>query len=102
MRKIIEQLRHELPPIFAGKSIDDLTGHAIKWNTFKNLKYKPTCPSGLFLKNGRKVLVNRDVFLAWLESQISLVSNETNEPGSNVDHSTSKPIAQEASSARTS
>jgi len=63
----IVALQEALPPIFAGLSLDDLTGGAINWRTIQNARSNPdvSIPPDCFIYSGRKVLVRRDPFLAW-------------------------------------
>lgn len=61
----VEELRKTLPPIFAGQSLDDMTGGAIVWRTVLNMKAKGEIPPKCFNRSGRKVLVIRDPFLDW-------------------------------------
>jgi len=61
----LSELRATLPPIFAGQSLDDLTGGAIIWRSILNAKARKEIPASCFRKSGRKVLVLRDSFLEW-------------------------------------
>ena len=74
METLVKQLMLELPPVFAGREVDRLTGMAVRWNTFRNVKYSSECPAGLFIKIGRKILIRRDVFLVWLQHHLSVVN----------------------------
>ena len=65
MDNIIEQLRRELPPIFAGTSIDELTGNAVCWGTIQNKRCERKIPDECFVRSGTRVLVVRDAFLRW-------------------------------------
>jgi hypothetical protein len=73
MKELREQLERHLPPIFAGNSLDELTGNAICWRTILNLKSKSKnlssdqrIPADCFIRyKSRKVLVVRDRFLDW-------------------------------------
>ena len=79
MKELREQLERYLPPVFAGKSIDELTGNAICWRTILNLKSKSKdlpsdqrIPADCFIRyKSRKVLVVRDRFLDWWLSQLT-------------------------------
>ena len=62
---IIDQLRQELPAIFAGPASDELTGGAIHWRTIQNQRSLRQIPDNCFIRSGRRVLVRRDEFLAW-------------------------------------
>jgi hypothetical protein len=62
---IIDQLRQELPAIFAGSTSDELTGGAIHWRTIQSQRALRQIPSNCFIRSGRRVLVRRDELLAW-------------------------------------
>ena len=63
----ISALQSALPPVFAGSSLDELTGGAINWRTIQNARSNPdvAIPTECFIYSGRKVLVRRDPFLSW-------------------------------------
>jgi len=65
MRDTVEELRGILPPVFAGQSLDDMTGGAINWRTILNARARKEVPPSCFMRSGRKVLVKRDPFLEW-------------------------------------
>lgn len=65
MTSVIEELRAALPPIFAGTSIDELTGGAIHWPTIQNKRSRREIPDECFVRSGPRVLVRRDPFLDW-------------------------------------
>ena len=65
MGNILEELRAALPPVFAGPSLDDLTGGAIVWRTIQNKRSLHLIPDEAFAYTGRRVLVRRDLFLNW-------------------------------------
>jgi hypothetical protein len=67
---IIDQLRQELPAIFAGPASDELTGGAIHWRTVQNQRSLRQIPSSCFILSGRRVLVCRDEFLNWWSSKL--------------------------------
>jgi len=70
----LEQLRRELPPIFAGTELDRLTQKAIRWRSVQNLKSLGEIPEDVFLRDGpRKLLVIRDPFLGWWQSRLTRV-----------------------------
>ena len=64
---IFDKLSAELPPIFSGSKIDDLTGGAICWGTTQNRRSKGEIPNEdeIFIRSGNRVLVVRDPFLRW-------------------------------------
>jgi hypothetical protein len=68
---IIDQLRQELPAIFAGPASDELTGGAIHWRTVQNQRSLRQIPDNCFIRSGRRVLVRRDEFLAWWSTTLS-------------------------------
>ena len=65
MDNIVDELRAALPPVFAGPSLDDLTGGAIIWRTIQNKRALRLIPPEVFGYTGRRVLIRRDLFLAW-------------------------------------
>src|SRR4051812_20378868 len=69
--RIIDQLRKELPEVFAGKQLDELTGHAIRWSTIQNKRSERLIPTDCFVRSGNRVLVVRDPFLAWWATTLS-------------------------------
>jgi hypothetical protein len=68
---IISELRQALPPVFAGTSLDELTGSAIKWSTTQNRRSRGEIPPECFVKSGKRTLIRRDPFLAWWSSTLS-------------------------------
>ena len=73
----LEQLRHSLPPVFAGTALDRLTGEGYRWRTLQNEKSRGETPPDMFLKQGsRKLLVDRDRFLAYWQSKLAIVEAE--------------------------
>ena len=77
MNQLRKQLDNHLPPVFAGTSIDELTGNAIRWKSVRNRRSKKLpeerrVPEACFLHHGsRKVLIVRDPFLDWWFRQLS-------------------------------
>ncbi len=71
MQKIIDQLRDELPPVFAGPSVEELTGGAINWGTVQNKRSRREIPDECFIRSGTRVLVIRDPFLKWWSSTLT-------------------------------
>jgi hypothetical protein len=70
IERIIEELRAALPPVFAGQSLDELTGNAIHWPTTQNARSRREIPAECFAYSGRKVLIVRDPFLAWWKTTL--------------------------------
>lgn len=67
----LAKLRDTLPPVFAGTSLDRLTGNGYRWRSLQNERCRGDAPKEMFLKMGvRKVLVDRDLFLAYWESKL--------------------------------
>ncbi|MBU4378880.1 MAG: hypothetical protein KUA35_09265 [Pseudodesulfovibrio sp.] len=64
---IIEQLRAEMPAIFAGKTVDEYTGGAVRWRTLQNMKARGEFPQSILLRFGKKDVIQRDRFLEWLK-----------------------------------
>jgi hypothetical protein len=71
MQHVIEELRRTLPPVFAGTSLNDLTGDAIHWPTIQNKRAAREIPDDCVCRSGSRVLVIRDPFLAWWETTLS-------------------------------
>ncbi|WP_319779947.1 hypothetical protein [Maridesulfovibrio sp.] len=72
MDELLEQLKSEIPAIFAATELDNLTGKAIRWRTIQNIRANKALseaeaiPDKCFLKAGkRKILIVRDPFLEW-------------------------------------
>jgi hypothetical protein len=68
MKEIIDQVRDAWPPLFAGTSIDDLSGGALTWVTVQNKRCMGEIPDECFVRSGPKVLVVRDRFLDWWQT----------------------------------
>lgn len=62
---VAAELQAALPPVFAGKSFDELTGNAIHWPSIQNARSRGEIPDECFAYSGRKVLVRRDLFFNW-------------------------------------
>jgi hypothetical protein len=71
MQHVIEELRKALPPVFAGTSLDQLTGNAIRWATTQNRRALREIPDECFVRSGPRVLVRRDPFLNWWGSTLT-------------------------------
>jgi hypothetical protein len=71
MDRVITELRLALPPVFAGRSIDELTGGAIHWPTIQNLRSARKIPDECFCRAGSRVLVIRDPFLDWWSTTLT-------------------------------
>jgi hypothetical protein len=67
---VVAEMQASLPPIFAGKSLDNLTGEAIVWASVQNARSRHEVPEECFIYSGRKVLVRRDSFLSWWRSTL--------------------------------
>jgi len=60
------------PEFFAGTSIDEMTGGALRWRTLQNMKSRGEIPTSCFVRQGsRKLLLRRDPLLKWWSSQLS-------------------------------
>jgi hypothetical protein len=68
---VVEELRKALPPVFAGTSLDELTGGAIHWPTIQNRRALRQIPDDCFVRSGTRVLVLRDLFLNWWATTLS-------------------------------
>jgi len=67
---LIETLRRELPPTFARTEVSALTGKVVHSRTLANLMSLGQGPEGTF-RLGRKVILAREPFLAWLSKKLS-------------------------------
>ncbi len=67
---IVAELQSALPPVFAGQSLDSLTGDAIHWPSIQNARSRGEIPTECFAYAGRKVLVRRDPFLNWWKTTL--------------------------------
>ena len=65
MQEIIEQLRQELPAVFAGTAVGELTGGALNWGTLQNKRCRREIPDDCFIRSGARVLIVRDPLLSW-------------------------------------
>ena len=73
----LTKLQQTMPPIFAGSSLDDFTGRGYRWRTLQNEKSRGEAPAEMFLKQGsRKLLVDRDRFLTYWQSKLTIVEAE--------------------------
>jgi len=71
MDELKQQMSAHMPPLFAGTSLDSMTGNSVRWRTIQNLRAQKKIPSECFKKQGaRKVLIVRDPFLEWWMNQI--------------------------------
>jgi hypothetical protein len=71
MQRVVDELRQTLPPVFAGTSLDELTGVAIHWPTVQNRRALRQIPDDCFVRSGTRVLVLRDPFLNWWGTTLS-------------------------------
>jgi hypothetical protein len=73
VERIVEELRLNLPPIFLGSKIAELTGHAVNWGTIQNKRARRAIPNEeqIFVRSGNRVLVLRDPFLWWFATTLT-------------------------------
>ena len=73
MEHLIERLRQELPAVFLGAKLAELTGHAIAWGSVQNKRSRREIEneSKIFIRSGNRVLVIRDPFLDWWATTLS-------------------------------
>jgi hypothetical protein len=71
MYSVVEELKKALPPVFAGTSVNELTGGAIHWPTIQNKRSRHEIPDECFIRSGPTVLIIRDPFLAWWQTTLS-------------------------------
>jgi len=72
VEEFIEALRCELPPVFLGSKVEELTGGAICWGTTQNRRSRREIPNAdaIFVRSGNRTLVARDPFLAWFATTL--------------------------------
>jgi hypothetical protein len=60
MEQLIERLRRELPTVFLGAKVAELTGGAISWGTTQNRRSRGEIPNEdeMFIRSGNRVLVS--------------------------------------------
>jgi hypothetical protein len=69
---VVNKLRAQLPPTFAGPKIDQLTGGAICWGTIQNKRSRREIPPECFARSGSgPTIVDRDLFLDWWGTTLS-------------------------------
>lgn len=78
MDSLLDQLKEHIPPLFAAKELDRLTGNALRWRTIQNIRANKTLsedqkiPEDCFMKyRDKKILIRRDPFLNWWITQLS-------------------------------
>ena len=69
-QRVVDELEKALPPVFAGTSVDELTGGAIIWRTIQNRRSAKEIPDDCFVRSGNRVLVLRSPFLAWFATTL--------------------------------
>jgi hypothetical protein len=69
--ELIEKLRKTLPVCWDRKHTGNLTGDLMNPDTLTNLMSLGKGPSGV-VKHGRKVIIEKDHFLAWLEPRLEV------------------------------
>jgi hypothetical protein len=67
----IEQLKKELPPVFARQEVSRLTGGIISSSTLGNLDSLGKGPAGR-LRIGKKIAYSRDLFVDWIASRTTI------------------------------
>jgi hypothetical protein len=70
MDDIVELYRQEWPAVFAGTSLDGLSGKAIIWGTIQNKRSRREIPDECFCRSGTRVLIIRDPFLSWWQTTL--------------------------------
>ena len=66
----LNQLRKNMPVLFAGTEMDHYTGKGYRWRTFQNEICRGEVPEGIIIKSGKKNLVIRDNFLIYWQKKI--------------------------------
>lgn len=66
---MLHNVFNKLPKVFPATQLDELTNNIFRWRTIKNLRCKRKIPESCFAKvSPRKILIDRDEFLAWAEA----------------------------------
>ncbi len=72
IESLIERLRSELPPVFTRSEIGILTGGVCHPGSIRNIESaEGKIPGGFYMR--RRRCFERDKFLGWLATQISMV-----------------------------
>src|SRR5437868_1958075 len=96
MDRVIAELRLALPPVFAGVSLDELTGGAIHWPTIQNRRSAREIPDECFCRSGSRVLVIRDPFLDWWGTTLTEARQLPSRPAPRGRRRAEKPHAPNA------
>jgi len=80
-QRVIDELRRILPPVFAGTSLNELTGGAIHWPTIQNRRCAKEIPDECFVRSGNRVVVLRDPFLDWWATTLQDARQPFGKPG---------------------
>ena len=64
---LIAEMKQNMPPVFLGSKIDELTGFAIAWGSVQNKRSRREIPNEdeIFIRSGNRILVVRDPFIEW-------------------------------------
>jgi hypothetical protein len=102
--EIIEMMREELPKVFPGPKLDELTGGAISWGTTQNRRSRGEIPdeNAIFFRAANRILVRRDPFLDWWATTLSEARRPPIVPpgrGRREDRAGAIPAADDANAA---
>lgn len=68
--EIVATACREWPATFALTEVDRISGYALRCRTLRNKRSLGQIPKNCFFRDGRKLLVHRDRFLAWWDTQL--------------------------------
>lgn len=74
---LVQALEAALPPVFAGKRLDALTGQAFRWKSIQNLRSLKLIPQSIFFRAGRAVAILRAPFIEWACAQAEAQATPT-------------------------
>lgn len=73
---IVASVRKEWPPLFALSKIDRMSGGVFAYSTIRNMRAQKKIPDECFIRyKGKKVVVHRDPFLDWWNTQLEPCNN---------------------------
>jgi hypothetical protein len=73
VRRIIDQLKYDMPPILAGQALDRLTGEALRWRQVEGWILNGSVPSNCFFQDdySGQIIADRDRLLEWWGERLS-------------------------------
>jgi hypothetical protein len=73
VRRIVNQLKYDMPPILAGQALDRLTGDALRWRQVEEWILNGSVPSNCFFQDdySGRIVADRDQLLEWWGERLS-------------------------------